>query len=278
MTAVPIRARRVDPVVLATAGVITVLVLAAVLAPVLPVADPDAVDLAYPYAGPSAAHPLGTDGSGRDLLARLVYGARSGLLGPLIVVLLATLTGTAVAVAAAWRGGWVDAVVSRVCDVLFAFPSLLLAMLAVSLFGSGLLPGAIALAVGSTPYIMRITRAVALRECGQTYIAALVVQGQSGVRICVRHVVPVLLPFILSQATISFGYATVNMSALSFLGLGVQPPTADWGAMVSTGQTGLIRGEPLEAILAAGVIALAVASFTVLGERLLAAAENHPHR
>ncbi|GAA4987965.1 ABC transporter permease subunit [Yinghuangia aomiensis] len=249
-------------------SVVAVLAVIGVLAPWLAPDDPDAISLMDAHQGSSAEHLLGTDASGRDLASRLIWGARSSLTGPLLVVLLATVLGVAVAVVSAWRGGWFDAAVSRVVDVLFAFPGVLLAILVVALFGAGLGMAVTALAISYVPYIARLVRGAALRERAQPYITALTIQGVSGFSICVRHLLPNLMPLILAQATLTFGYAMVDLAALSFLGLGVQPPTADWGVMVSTGQPSIIEGFPQECLYAGALIVVVVAAFNLLGDRL----------
>ncbi|MFL5818739.1 MAG: ABC transporter permease [Conexibacter sp.] len=240
----------------------------ALAAPLLAPHDPTTLDLSHALAGPSGAHPLGTDASGRDLLSRLMYGARSSLIGPLAVVLLATAASTALGVAAAWAGGWVDGVIARGLDVVFSFPGILLAILAVALFGRGLGAPIAALAIAYTPYIARVARAAALRERRQPYVAACELQGLSPLRICGRHLLPNIAPVLLAQASLAFGLAMVDMAAISFLGFGVQPPTADWGAMVGSGQSSLLKGFPQETLFAGALIAIAVVAVTVLGQRV----------
>lgn len=247
---------------------IALLALVALLAPLIAPHDPTALDLAHPFAGPSAEHLLGTDASGRDLLSRLIYGARPSLVGPLAVVVFATLLSTTLGIAAAWAGGWVDGVITRCLDVVFSFPGILLAILSVALFGRGLTAPIVALAIAYTPYIARVTRAAALRERRQPYIAACELQGLSPIRICGRHLLPNIWPIVLSQASLAFGYAMVDIAAISFLGFGVQPPTADWGSMVGAGQSSLLRGHPAETLYAGILIAVAVIAVSTLGQRL----------
>lgn len=253
---------------------IALLVLLALAAPLLAPADPDVQNLGDAFASPSGVYPLGADESGRDLLSRLLHGGRTGLLGPLLVVLLSTLLGGTVAFASAWIGGRFDAVCGRALDVMFAFPGLLLAILAVALFGRGLAAASIALGIAYTPYLARLIRSAVLRERALPYVVALEVQGLSAVRICLRHLLPNVLPLVAAQAALTFGSALVDLAALSFLGLGVQPPTADWGAMVASGLGGVIAGHPRESLLAGGAIVLSVVAFNVLGERLVDLAER----
>jgi peptide/nickel transport system permease protein len=249
--------------------VLAVIVLGALLAPVLGLPSPTEVNLMQAYQGPGAAgHLLGTDASGRDLLARLVYGSRTALVGPLLVVLVSTVLGTVLALAAVWFGGWFDQLVVRVVDAVFAFPGLLLAILATALFGSGLKAAVVALSIAYIPYIARIVRSAALRERTLPYIAALRVQGMRGIRITLRHLLPNVAVLIVANATLAFGFALMDLAGLSFIGLGVQPPTADWGAMVGTGMSGVLQQHPEEALFASALIIVTVAAVNILGDRL----------
>ena len=252
---------------MASAVVIVLLALMAVFAPLIAPMDPNAIDLLHPFAPASSQHLLGTDDTGRDIFSRLIIGSRTSLLGPLLVVLLEVLVGVPIALAAAWRGGFVDGLISRVLDVLFAFPGILLAILVISLFGAGLKSAV--LAIAHMPYLARITRGAALRERRLPYVEALEVQGFSAVRISARHLVPNLLPLIVAQASVSFGYVMIDLAGLSYLGLGVQPPTADWGVMISAGQQALLGGHPLQSLYAGAMIVIAVCAFTLFGERLI---------
>lgn len=235
---------------------------------------PDGIDISYANAGPSAGHWLGTDYLGRDLYARVAAGARISLFAPAVLVIVATIVAVTIALACAWHGGWIDTVASRLMDVLFAFPSLLLAILAVTVFGSGLVAPATALAIAYVPYLGRVFRTVAVRERHQPYVEACSLAGMTGWRICLRHLLPALLPYVRAQATIAFGYAILDLAGISFIGLGVQPPTADWGVMVAEGREPLLNGYPLEALTGVVFIAVTVIAFNVLGERLAARAED----
>lgn len=259
---------RRDPLVIATSTFIVLLVGVAVLAPVLSPQDPNFANILGANQGPSAAHWLGTDSFGRDLLSRLIYGARLSLLGPALIIVIATALGTALAITAAWFGGLFDQVVSRVADILFAFPGLIMAMLAVAMFGPGLVAPVIALSISYTPYLMRVIRSEAVRQRSLPYVAACYVAGLPARTICLRHLLPNVTPLLLVQATLSFGYALVDLAAVSYLGLGVQPPTAEWGLMVSTGQSSILAGYPQESLYAGVMIILTVVAFNLLGDRL----------
>lgn len=240
----------------------------AALAPLLSPHDPNAVNLSGAYQGSSGAHLLGTDASGRDLLSRLVHGSRTALIGPFLVVVISTLLGTILALAAVWFGGWFDQMVVRVVDAVFAFPGLLLAILATALFGSGLNAAVVALSIAYVPYIARIVRSAALRERSLPYIAALQVQGVHGLRIALRHILPNVGGLIVANATLAFGFALMDLIGLSFIGLGVQPPTSDWGAMVGTGMAGVLQQHPQEALFASALIVITVGAVNMLGDRL----------
>ena len=256
--------------VVVCALIIGLAVFLALFGPLLAPHDPDAASLANAYVGPVPGHPLGYDSQGRDLLSRLMAGARTSMVGPFLVVAGSMILGSVLAVAAAWAGRWVDATISTVLDILFAFPAILLAVLAAAVFGAGLKAPAIALAIAYTPYIARVLRGAALRERARDYIAACEVQGLSATAICARHLIPNLMPLIVAQATLTFGYAMVDFAAISFIGLGVQPPTADWGVMVASGQSGVLQGYPLESLSAGLCIVAVVVAVNLLGERLAA--------
>ncbi|AUY48210.1 ABC transporter permease [Streptomyces sp. CB01881] len=248
-------------------ALVALIVAAALLAPWLAPYDPNDVDLSGALAGPSADHLLGADAAGRDTLSRLLLGARTSLLGPLGVVAFSTVAGVLVGVAAGWRGGWLDSVLSRSTELVFAFPGMLLAILIVSVYGEGLLAPVIALAIAYLPYVSRLTRSLVLAERERPYISAYQVQGHSTLQICLRHVLPNIAPIVLAQSTINFGYALMDLAGLSFLGLGVPVLTPDWGRMVFDGQTAIQHGYPLSAVLPCVLIVLTVVAFNVVGER-----------
>ena len=262
------RLRETGSVGMVSAGVLLVASLAAVLGPYITPQDPDLPNVSFDFIGPSAGHLLGYDFQGRDVLSRLLSGAQSSMLGPFLVVSLSMVTGVLLAMVAAWRGGAVDSVVSAGLDILFAFPAILLAVLATAVFGAGQLAAALALVVAYTPYVARVLRGAALRERGRAYVVALEVQGSSATSICLRHLLPNLGTLIIAQATILFGYAMVDLAAISYLGLGVQPPTANWGVMIAENQTGIVQGYPLPALLAGMAIVLVVIAVNLLGERV----------
>jgi peptide/nickel transport system permease protein len=268
-------AARSDKVAIACHVVISLAVLIAVLGSVVAPHDPHDSNLNDAYIGPSGGHLLGFDGQGRDLFSRLLAGARTAILGPAAVVALSLVAGVLLAVVAAWRGGWLDSTISVTLDILFAFPGILLAVLAAAVFGPGLTAAALSLAVAYTPYVARVLRSAAVRERAREYIAAGEVQGLSAWAICARHLVPNVAPLIVAQGTLLFAYAMVDLAAVSFIGLGVQAPQADWGVMVGTGQPGVLQGYPEESLAAGLSIVVVVVAVNLLGERL---AQRHQER
>ena len=268
-------AARSDKVAIACLVVIGVAVFVAIFGPAIAPHDPNESNLNNAYLGPSPGHLLGYDGQGRDLFSRLLVGARTAILGPAAVVAMALLAGGVLAVVAAWRGGWLDSTISVAVDILFAFPAILLAVLAAAVFGAGLTAAALAIAVAYMPYVARVLRSAAVRERAREYIAASEVQGLSGWAICTRHLVPNVAPLIVAQGTLMFAWAMVDLAAVSFLGLGVQAPQADWGVMVGTGQPGVLQGYPEESLAAGLSIVVVVVAVNLLGERL---AQRHEER
>ncbi len=244
----------------------------AIAAPALAPADPRATDLSGIYETPSGQHLLGTDEVGRDIASRIIWGARVSLAGPLLVVGFATAIGLVLALVAAWRGGRIDSWITAGIDVMLGFPGLLLALLAVALFGVGASAPIVALVIAYTPYFARLTRAIARKEKSHTYVTALRAQGYGAVRITIRHMVPNMTALIVAQAAILFAYAMVDLAAISYLGLGVQPPTPDWGSMVAAGQAGVLEGQPQVAWSAGVFIVLTVIALNLVAEAVAARA------
>jgi peptide/nickel transport system permease protein len=259
--------RRLGPLGISALVVVSVVVLLAVFAPVI-APNPNNTSLLDAFAAPSSAHLLGADALGRNIAARLVWGARTSLVGPLLVVTGSTSVGVLLAIVAAWCGGWLDAVISRVFDVTFAFPSIMLAMLFVAVFGPGFLNAAIAVAIAYIPWVGRITRGAALQQVKLPYITAATVAGHAPIAIARRHLLPNLLPGIVALMTVNFGYAVIDLAAISYLGFGVQSPTPDWGSMVASGQNEVIQGHPNQVLAASVMIVLVVVAIAIVGQRL----------
>lgn len=266
--AMPRRRWTEDPVLTIAVAVAVLIVGAAVLAPLIAPYAYTRTDILQASQSPSSAHLLGTDALGRDIFSRVLMAARLSLLAPAAIMLLAMALGVVTAIGSVWAGGRVDQSVSRALDVLFAFPSLLIAILAASIFGPGMTAPIFALAIAYTPYVARVVRSVALRERNLAYVDACRLMGYSGLRICARHILPNVKGMVAAQATIIFASALVDLAALSFIGLGAQAPTVDWGRMVSDGSAELLNNAPQQSLAAGAAIVLTVVVFNVLGERL----------
>ncbi|RZQ60830.1 ABC transporter permease [Amycolatopsis suaedae] len=251
-----------------SAGFLGIVVIAAVFAPWIAPYEPDGIDLSATLEGPSWQHLLGVDQSGRDLLSRIIWGARETLLGPLALLAIAAVLGVVLGTVAAWRGGWLDTVISRLTDVMYAFPGLLFVVLVVAVFGDGMVTAVIALGLAFAPTIAKFTRSLALAERTRPYIDAYRVQGVGGVQLCTRYLVPNIAPAILGYLVVLFGEALMGLATLSYLGFGAQPPSADWGLMVQEGQPALVLGAALPALVPGLTIALVVVAFNVVGVRL----------
>jgi len=247
--------------------VVGLFVLLAIAGPAVAPHDPLAQNLANNYSGPTRAHPLGTDDLGRDTLSRLIHGARISLGISVIGVGLGLVVGTTLGAVAAYYGSWTDAVVMRAMDVLLALPGILLAIVIVTILGSGVVNTVLAIAVFAIPTFARIVRGSVLTIRTLDYIDACRAVGASDARIFARHILPNALSPIIVHTTLMLGTAILIASGLSFLGLGVQPPNPEWGAMLSKGRE-LIRTTPIVAVAPGVAITLVVLSFSLLGDGL----------
>ena len=256
------------------AGILLVIAVAATFAPIVAPYDPDYPDLLASLSGPSPAHLLGTDALGRDILSRLIWGSRITLAGPGLVILIATVVGTLLALLAAWRGGRTDTGISWFLDVLFSVPGIVFGLIAVAIWGPSLATVVGGLAIAYIPYVARVVRGAALRERNMPYVSAAWLQGHSGTSISFTQVLPNVQPIVVAQAVSSLGFAVIDLAALSFLGLGVQPPTADLGLMVKSGFDSVLRGHPIEAIAAGSLIVVIVCCVTIIGDRLTSSARS----
>lgn len=216
---------------------------------------------------PSSEHLLGTDKLGRDLLSRIIIGARPALIVPMGVVFFAILIGTPLGALAGYKGGWIDEVIMRITDLFLAFPSLLLAMAITSALGRGLDKAAIALVVSWWPWYTRIARGVAVSLRERYFVEAAQAIGVSDAVIIFRHILPNTISPILIQATVDLGTVILAMGGLAFLGLGTQPPSPDWGLMVSEGRE-LILNQWWVATFAGLAIFIVVLAFNLLGDTL----------
>jgi len=248
-------------------ALVALLVVVAVLAPVLAPYAPDAQDLRARLRPPSRAHLFGTDEFGRDILSRVLYGARISLFTGLVPVISGLVVGTSLGLLAGFYRGWVDDLLMRVMDVLLAFPSLLLALAVVGTLGPGLGNAVIAVAIVSVPGYARLARSVVIAAREEEFVHAARSLGAHDVRLMVKHVLPTTIGPMTVQATLGIGFAILSMAGLSFLGLGVQPPTADWGEMLSRGRRYLPDSSWL-LLYPGAAISLTVLAFNLLGDGL----------
>lgn len=253
---------------------LALIALVAVFGPLLAPYDADQLYVGPVNGASSAAHLFGTDDIGRDILSRVLVGAGASVWPPIVVVVLSTIVGAGLAVAAAWFGGWVSATVARIVDVIFAIPGLVVAVLAVAVFGKGLGAPIVALSIAYIPVVTRLTRTAAARELAKPYMAALYVQGMPSAAICFRHLVPALVPMLAAQMAIGFGYAMLDLAAISYLGLGQQPPAPDWGSMIASGQAAILAGAPEQSVFPAIFVVATVLAVGVIGARVSAWAEG----
>ena len=251
---------------LGTAIVLT-MAAAAIAGPWLAPFDPARQDLALRLAGPSWSHPWGLDELGRDILTRVLAGARISFFVAAVVVGVSTLVGTALGAAAGYFGGLIDEVIGRVGDVLLAFPGLLLAIALVAVLGPSLGTVLFALTIIGWVGYARLVRGQVLRAREFEYVHAARALGATTTRILLHHVIPAIAPAVLVQATLGMAGAIVGEAALSFLGLGVQPPTPSWGTMLSGGRAHLLDA-PHITLFPGLAIALLVLGFNFLGDGL----------
>ncbi len=246
---------------------VVLLVLVALLAPWLAPYSPDAQRLSLRLRPPSPDHWFGTDEFGRDIFSRVLFGARISLLTGLVPVATGLVVGTAVGLLAGFYRGWLDDVLMRVMDVLLAFPSLLLALAVVGTLGPGLVNAVIAVAIVSVPGYARLARSVVIASREEEFVHAARALGANDPRLMLKHVLPSTIGPLTVQATLGIGFAILSMAGLSFLGLGVQPPTSDWGEMLSRGRRYLPDSYWL--LLYPGLaISLTVLAFNLLGDGL----------
>lgn len=238
-----------------------------ILAPWISPHDPIQVNLALKLCPPSWEYPLGTDQLGRCNLSRILYGARISLGFASLIFISSLGIGLLVGTIAGYRGGWIDIVLMRFCEGVMAFPNLVLVLGLVGLFGPGLWQVVLALMMVQWVYYARMFRSMVVSLKEQNFITAARICGSSPWKIIRRHMIPNVLPPIVVMGTLEMGWAIMDISALSFLGLGIQPPTPEWGAMIHEGKS-YIRSHPELMLYPGMMILLVVMTFNVLGEAL----------
>lgn len=256
-----------DPLSLTGLLIVVALFLAVLAAPVVSPHDPDAQDAMGRLASPSAEHPLGTDHLGRDNLSRLLHGGRWSLGAAVVSTGIVMLIGVGVGLVAGYHGGWVDTTLMRLVDVLFALPTLVLALAIVGTLGPGIRNVVIALVATSWVLYARVTRGLALSVREREFVVGARALGASHSRIMGRHVLPNIISPVIVLASLQTGRLVLALAALGFFGLGVQPPTPEWGTMLNQGRPFLATAPQL--MIYPGVaITLAVLGFNLLGDGL----------
>jgi peptide/nickel transport system permease protein len=248
-------------------AVLTIFILLALLAPVIVPYDPIASSWSLVRKPPTALHWFGTDELGRDILSRVVYGARASLVAGLISVAIALGIGVPLGLFAGYRGGFADALISRITDAMLACPFLILAIALAAFLGPSLGNAMIAIGISATPIFIRLTRGQVLSVKAEDYVEAARALGNPPWRIALAHILPNILPALLVQATLSIAAAIIAEAALSFLGLGQQPPAPSWGSMLNAAQRFLTQA-PWMAIWPGLAIFLVVLSLNLLGDGL----------
>jgi peptide/nickel transport system permease protein len=229
--------------------------------------DPLAMDFTARFAPPSLAHPFGTDDFGRDLFSRVLYGARVSVQVAFIAVGISASAGVTLGVTAGYLGGWVDEVIMRVMDVIFAFPAVLLAITVMAILGRGVENAMIAIAIVYAPIFARVTRGAVISVRDREFVTAARALGQTHTRIMWAHVLPNALGPIIVQTSLSLAFAILAEAALSFFGLGTQPPDPSWGRMLAEGR-GFLGQAPWMGIFPGLAIMVSVLGFNLLGDGL----------
>jgi peptide/nickel transport system permease protein len=249
-------------------GLLALLLAVVVAGPILWSADPLSTDVARALAPPCAAHPFGTDQLGRDLLARVIHAARLDLGLAVAAVAVAGLAGSVIGAAAGWFGGWADRLTGWAGDVLLAFPIYLLAMALALAVGNGLAVVVLATAMVNLPFFIRLTRFGVARARAAPWVDAARMGGMGDGRILWRLVLPGVLPMLAVHATTTLGWAMLNAAGLSFIGIGVRPPTPEWGILIAEGARYLAAGHWWLVVFPGAALALAILAFHLAGDAL----------
>jgi peptide/nickel transport system permease protein len=261
---------RRNALVLFGAAIIVLMVLLAVFAGVVAPYDPTEMKVADALKRPSLAHPFGTDRFGRDVLSRTIYGSRIALGVAISSIGIALVAGAILGLAGGYVGGATDLVIGRAMDVLFSFPTLILAIGIAAMLGPGLDNAALAIAVVYAPLFSRVVRGPVIAERAKEYAVAALGLGAGTFRVVLRHILPNVLAPLIVQTSVSLAYAILTEAALSYLGLGTQPPAPSWGTMLNEGRT-YLETAPWMSVFPGLAIMLAVLGFNLLGDGLRSA-------
>jgi len=255
------------PLVVTGSIVVLALAVVAVFGRWLAPFDPTTMDFAARFAPPSWTHPFGTDDFGRDVFSRVLFGAAVSFKVAFIAVGISGTVGVLLGLLAGFLGGWIDELVMRVMDILFAFPAVLLAITVMAILGRGVGNAMIAIAIVYIPIFARVTRGAVISVRGREYVTAARAMGQGSWRIMLRHVLPNSLGPIIVQTSLSLAFAILAEAALSFFGLGTQPPEPSWGRMLSEGRS-FLHQAPWMGIFPGLAIMVSVLGFNLLGDGL----------
>lgn len=255
-----IRAKLIFFIVLAV-----ILLLIAIFAEYLCPYDPYAQNLLEAQQPPSMAHPLGTDRYGRDMLSRVIIGSTTSIFATLVLVAVITVIGTAIGIICGWCGGKVDTILMRISDVFLAFPGLVFALAVAGVLGGGVQNAIIALGAISWPKFARLARGLTLAQKDSSYLMAARLSGSSTPKLLVKHILPNIAGPILVTAVLDIGTMMMELAGLSFLGLGVKPPMAEWGSMISDGRV-MLQTAPWMVLAPGGAIFITVMIFNLLGD------------
>lgn len=252
------------PVIISSV-ILILIILSSVFADLIAQYNPNDVDIFSILTKPSAEHLLGTDKTGRDIFSRLLYGGRMTLLSALGVIAISVIIGVPVGLFSGYYGGFVDKILMRVSDIILAFPSLLLAFVFVSAFGRGIINAVIALGIIYVPMLAKLTRSLVLVEKNKVYVEASNSIGYSDLNIMFKQILPNCISTLLVQLTLDIGYAILDLASMSFLGLGVQPPTSDWGAMLDEGRI-VLTISPIASLAPGALIIITVVALNIFGD------------
>ena len=229
--------------------------------------DPYEQDLMMAQKPPSLAHPLGTDRYGRDMLSRVIIGSTTSIFATLLLVAIITVVGTAIGIVCAWKGGKVDTVLMRISDLFLAFPGLVFALAVAGVLGGGVHNAIIALAVIGWPKFARLSRGLTLAQKNEPYMMAARLSGSSTVKLIIKHILPNIGGPVLVTAVLDIGTMMMELAGLSFLGLGVKPPMAEWGSMINEGRS-MLQVSPWMVLAPGAAIFVTVMVFNLLGDTL----------
>ena len=248
-------------------SLLVVIILAGIFAPIIAPNDPLGQELENKLLMPSAKYPMGTDHLGRCIFSRVLYATRTTLGFSVICTLMAAIVGITLGIIAGYKGGILDQLIMRTCDVLYAFPGLVLVIAIVGVIGSGISHVIFAMLIVQWMWYARVSRNLAVSEKTKNYVAAAKICGTSELKIIFRHILPNILPNMIAIFTVDFGHTIMSISGYSFLGLGVQAPQPEWGAMISEGR-GFINSDPWLMFWPGIMILITVVSVNIIGDHM----------